>query len=86
MGMKETMTMQEALAMKQQLEQVFSIVRLLDRETLETGRGAEEPCQCYSKWGKTKQCYNCISRKAFEQKCQKTKIEIEDTKVYQVID
>ena len=52
MGIKETMTMQEALAMKQQLEQVFSIVRLLDRETLETGRGVEEPCQCYSKWGK----------------------------------
>ena len=47
MGIKETMTMQEALAMKQQLEQVFSIVRLLDRETLETGRGVEEPCQCY---------------------------------------
>ena len=85
MGIKETMTMQEALAMKQQLEQVFSIVRLLDRETLETGRGVEEPCQCYSKWGKTKQCYNCISRKAFEQKCQKTKIEIVDSKVYQVI-
>lgn len=28
MGIKETMTMQEALAMKQQLEQVFSIVRI----------------------------------------------------------
>lgn len=33
MGIKETMTMQEALAMKQHLEQVFSIVLLLDRET-----------------------------------------------------
>ena len=85
MGIKETMTMQEALAMKQHLEQVFSIVRFLDRETLETGRGVEEPCQCYSKWGKTNQCDNCISRKAFEQKCQKTKIEIVDSKVYQVI-
>ena len=85
MGIKETMTMQEALAMKQHLEQVFSIVRFLDRETLETGRGVEEPCQCYSIWGKTNQCDNCISRKAFEQKCQKTKIEIVDSKVYQVI-
>ena len=45
MGIKETMTMQEALAMKQHLEQVFSIVRFLDRETLETGEVGQEPCQ-----------------------------------------
>lgn len=30
MGLKDTMTMQEAQKMKEQLEQVFSVVRLLD--------------------------------------------------------
>ena len=84
MGIKEAMTMQEAQEMKQQLEKVFSIVRLLDRETLENGQGIDEPCRCYSKWGKTEKCYNCISKKAFEQKRQKTKVEIVDSQVYQV--
>ena len=84
MGIKEAMTMQEAQEMKQQLERVFSIVRLLDRETLENGQGIDEPCRCYSKWGKTEKCYNCISKKAFEQKRQKTKVEIVDSQVYQV--
>ena len=35
MGTKDIMTMQEVQEMKQQLEQVFSIVRLLDGEILE---------------------------------------------------
>ena len=51
MGLKDTMTMQEAQKMKEQLEQVFSVVRLLDGEVLETGEGIEPPCQCYSIWG-----------------------------------
>ena len=85
MGTKDIMTMQEVQEMKQQLEQVFSIVRLLDGETLETGEGIEPPCQCYSIWGKDERCTNCISRKALKEKRQKTKIEIVDSKVYQVI-
>lgn len=43
MGTKDIMTMQEVQEMKQQLEQVFSIVRLLDGEILETGEGIEPP-------------------------------------------
>ena len=85
MGTKDIMTMQEVQEMKQQLEQVFSIVRLLDGEILETGEGIEPPCQCYSIWGKDERCTNCISRKALKEKRQKTKIEIVDSKVYQVI-
>ncbi len=85
MKFKNTMTMQEALNMKQQLEQVFFIVRLLDGETLETGDGIEQPCQYFSKWGKSEQCANCISRKALTEKRQKTKLEILDSGVYQVI-
>ena len=85
MELKDIMTMQEVQEMKNQLEKVFSIVRLLDGETLETGAGIEPPCQCYSVWGKSGQCINCISRKALKEKRQKTKIEIVDSKVYQVI-
>ena len=48
MELKDIMTMQEVQEMKNQLEKVFSIVRLLDGETLETGKGIEPPCQCYS--------------------------------------
>ena len=85
MGLKDTMTMQEAQKMKEQLEQVFSVVRLLDGEVLETGEGIEPPCQCYSIWGKSEQCGNCVSRKALQEKRQKTKIEFIDSRVYQVI-
>lgn len=73
MELKDIMTMQEVQEMKQQLEQVFSIVRLLDGETLETGEGIEPPCQCYSIWGKDERCTNCISRKALKEKRQKQK-------------
>lgn len=65
--------------------QVFSVVRLLDGEVLETGEGIEPPCQCYSIWGKSEQCGNCVSRKALQEKRQKTKIEFIDSRVYQVI-
>ena len=85
MGTKNIMTMQEVQEMKKQLEQVFSIVRLLDGKALETGEGIKPPCQCFSVWGRTEQCANCISRKALKEKCQKKKIEIVDSKVYQVI-
>ena len=61
MELKDIMTMQEVQEMKQQLEQVFSIVRLLDGETLETGEGLEPPCQCYSIWGNDERCTNFIS-------------------------
>ena len=37
MGTKDIMTMHEVQEKKQQLEQVFSIVRLRDGEILETG-------------------------------------------------
>lgn len=85
MGLNNIMTMQEVQEMKTQMEKVFSIVRLLDGEALETGDGISSPCQCYSVWGRSEPCSNCISRKALKEKRQKTKIEIIDSRVYQVI-
>lgn len=86
MGLKDNMTMQEAREMQKQLEKVFAIVRLLDREALETGRGLGEPCRCFSQRKPEKRypCTNCVSRKALKEKSQKTKIEIVNSKIYQV--
>ena len=63
----------------------FSYCTFAGWRNTETGEGIEPPCQCYSIWGKDERCTNCISRKALKEKRQKTKIEIVDSKVYQVI-
>ena len=86
MGLKDNMTMQEAQVMQKYLANVFQVVRLLDQEALETGKGIGEPCQRFPGEKRSKQdaCANCISRKALKEKCQKTKVEIIDSEIYQV--
>ena len=86
MGLKDNMTMQEAQEMQKYLANVFQVVRLLDQEALETGKGIGEPCQRFPGEKRSKQdaCANCISRKALKEKCQKTKVEIIDSEIYQV--
>ena len=78
--------MQEAQEMQKYLANVFQVVRLLDQEALETGKGIGEPCQRFPGEKRSKQdaCANCISRKALKEKCQKTKVEIIDSEIYQV--
>ena len=84
-----TMTKQEAEDMIKQLEKVFDIVRLLDKETL-YGRStiktdSGDICQCYSFWGIDQPCENCISFKVMEDKVQRTKLELLGQDFYQVI-
>lgn len=85
----ETMTKQEAEDMMKQLEKVFDIVRLLDKEALYGGRPIKtdsgEICQCYSFWGVDQPCENCISFKVMEDKVQRTKLELLGQDFYQVI-
>ena len=78
--------MQEAQVMQKYLANVFQVVRLLDQEALETGKGIGEPCQRFPGEKRSKQdaCANCVSRKALKEKCQKTKVEIVDSEIYQV--
>lgn len=90
MRTKEIMTKQEAEAMIKQLEKVFDIVRLLDKDTL--GGGNEEVsgeknniCQCYSFWEKSAPCDNCISMKVMADKVQRIKLELIGEEFYQVI-
>ena len=56
--MDESMTKQETKEMMEQLEKVFSIVRILDVEGFEKANSLrkkkipDNPCQCYSFWNR----------------------------------
>ena len=91
MEKEKSMTKQETEEMMKQLEKVFSIVRILDVEGLETansfnkGKMPYHPCQCYSFWNRDTRCENCISARVLAEKKQRTKIEFIDSDMYQVI-
>lgn len=85
------MTQQESEVMIKELSKVFDVVRLLDKETLETGNITDVtdaegfPCKCYSFWKKRNNCKNCTSRDAFRKKNEQLKLEYLDSNIYQVI-
>lgn len=91
MEKEKSMTKQETEEMMKQLKKVFSIVRILDVEGLETanslnkGKMPDHPCQCYSFWNRDTRCANCISARVLADKKQRTKIEFIDSDMYQVI-
>lgn len=84
------MTGQQAEERILQYENVFSVVRLLDAETiLNAAKGknqniSAEPCRCFDFWETGKRCSNCVSLKALEEKNKKTKLEFWENNVYQV--
>ena len=84
------MTGQQAEERMLQYEKVFSVVRLLDAETiLNAAKGknqniSAEPCRCFDFWETGKRCSNCVSLKALEEKNKKTKLEFRENNVYQV--
>lgn len=91
MEKEKSMTKQETEEMMKQLEKVFSIVRILDVEGLETANSLnkdkmpDHPCQCYSFWNRDTRCENCISARVLADKKQRTKIEFIDSDMYQVV-
>lgn len=72
------MTEQEAIALIDQLEFVFDIVRLVDAamtrrlSTDSNGEFVTEPYHCYTVWNKDSRCDNCISAKVFSSSPVKT--------------
>lgn len=84
------MTGQQAEERMLQYENVFSVVRLLDAETiLNAAKGknqniSAEPCRCFDFWETGKRCSNCVSLKALKEKNKKTKLEFRENNVYQV--
>ncbi len=86
------MTVQEAKEMIQQLRKVFSIVRLLDpvqHIEIDSDKMQEDTTpqshQCYDFWKKGKCCTNCIAKMVSETEPQKTRLEIMDSTMYQIV-
>ena len=84
------MTMQQVQDKMNMLRDVFTVVRLLDVDSIAKvhsgeGQGEEkEKCSCYDYWQKKVPCKNCISAKCLCDKTRKTKLELIGSDVYQV--
>ena len=84
------MTMQQVQDKMNMLRDVFTVVRLLDVDSIakvQSGEGPgeeKEKCSCYDYWQKKVPCKNCISAKCLYDKTRKTKLELIGSDVYQV--
>ncbi len=84
------MTAQELEQMIAQMEKIFTVVRILDKDRLHkldvrNGELHSEDCKCYSFWEKGKKCENCVAQRALAAKGQCTKLEFIGLEMYQVI-
>ena len=73
-----------------QMEKIFTVVRILDKDLLHkmdvrNGELRSEDCKCYSFWEKGKNCENCVAQRTLAMKGQCMKIEFIGLKMYQVI-
>ncbi len=90
MNSNTKMTAQELEQMIAQMEKIFTVVRILDKDLLHkmdvrNGELRSEDCKCYSFWEKGKNCENCVAQRALAMKGQCTKLEFIGLKMYQVI-
>ena len=90
MNSNTKMTAQELEQMIAQMEKIFTVVRILDKDLLHkmdvrNGELRSEDCKCYSFWEKGKNCENCVAQRARAMKGQCTKLEFIGLKMYQVI-
>ncbi len=78
-----------------EVSKVFDVVRLVDPEKTEvidndelneavSNSEKDNSLKCYEFWGKNKRCQNCISYKAFTDKCVQSKLEFVGDNAYQV--
>ena len=88
---KDIYTREQIEAKMEEYRNIFDVVRLIDKETIERMEEDSEhrdtlaPCPCYSFWNKTKQCTNCITSLTMEDRRQRVKIEFVEDEAYQVI-
>lgn len=88
-----SLTKEEAIKRIEQFEDLFTVVRILDDQTISDFSSGKKPsgiqqiCPCYSFWDRNEHCSNCISLKAFQEKRQISKFEFKesDNAVYYVI-
>lgn len=73
--------------------EIFTVVRLLDagdlrlsgsNEGREYQTGKMEHCSCYEYWEKNEPCENCISRKVYQDRIQRTKLEYKGNELFEV--
>ena len=92
-GMEQSycVTREQAEQEMEYYRKIFDVVRLLGTDNFaklkrqEEGDNPEGICQCYDFWKRGRICDNCISRVVFTEKIQKSKLEMIDEEVYQVI-
>lgn len=91
MALNEKLTLSQAEAEMECFRKVFTQVRTLTSDKIgglqnipPTQEPGDENAPCYALWGKETPCDNCISKIAFQEKCQKTKLEFLGDKIYQV--
>ena len=82
MNLNTKMTAQELEQMIAQMERIFTVVRILDKDLLHkmdvrNGELRSEDCKCYSFWEKGKNCENCAAQRALAMKGQCMKLESE---------
>ncbi len=92
MNAKEKLTKEQAEQQMEIYREVFTVVRILNAVDLRLVK-QEEPedpakkihiCHCYDFWNKDRPCENCISRKVYQDKIQRTKLEYQDQDLYEV--
>lgn len=92
MNADDILTMQQAEEEMRCLRKVFPVVRLLKGSEFEKepwtgvamGNNPNEPCRCYDYWEKSRPCENCISKRAYDEKTQLSKLEYLGLQPYQV--
>ncbi|WP_455721552.1 diguanylate cyclase domain-containing protein [Agathobacter sp.] len=88
---KDTYTREQIEAKMEEYRQIFDVVRLIDKETIEHMEDDQDnqdrmnPCPCYAFWNKGRQCTNCTTSQTMKDKKQRVKMEFVDDEAYQVI-
>lgn len=78
------MTREQVETEMAQYRTIFTVVRLLDAAQVGGEESVNSFCSCYSYWGKSTPCRNCISRQVLEDHRQRTKLEYMGSEVFQV--
>ena len=93
MNSYDKLTRQQAQEQMNLYRKVFTAVRLLDavdlrltgnNKTKEYQMGELNHCRCYDCWKKSQPCENCISRKVYQDRIQRTKLEYKENDLYEV--
>ena len=93
MNSYDKLTRQQAEEQMNLYRKVFTVVRLLDavdlrltgnNKTKEYQMGELNHCRCYDYWKKSQPCENCISRKVYQDRIQRTKLEYKENDLYEV--